>query len=540
MSSTRALLSALLLAAVVVGTSACNREPPAEAAKATPDSAPAKSAKAQPPSDPPAPVELAPKAATTEERISLVENGLMRSVLFKGRNNRHELEDRMAALNVPGVSVAVIHDGEIEWTRAYGVREQGTDHEVDIDTMFQAGSISKPIAVLAALRLVEAGKLDLDEDINAYLEKWTVPANEHTEKQAPTIRHIMSHGAGFTVHGFPGYAADKPVPTLQQVLDGVPPANTKPIRIDKVPGGDFRYSGGGTTVLQQAMIDVVGRPFPEIVATQVLQPAGMTRSTYEQPLPESFHANAASGHGPNGKVVPGKWHTYPEMAAAGLWTTPSDLARVLIDIQNTLADEGGKLLGRKTASMALERQAGGNVGQVGASKGHAGLGFMVSPIGDDLRFGHGGANQGFMGKMTAFARLRTGVVVLANGAGGGQLSSEITNAVADVYGWPGHHLEEIELAPLDVAAFDRIAGTYAFDPNLPLPIKSVRIGRKGEDLIGTLDDGFRFELYPIGPQRYLALQPQRIELTFVEEPGKPTRLQTRLGLMLITATRTDG
>jgi CubicO group peptidase (beta-lactamase class C family) len=535
--STRHVLTALILTAGVLSAAACNRQPAEQATEAelrpAPDEAP------RPPSrtEAPAPRRLSPQAASTEERIALVENGLMRSVRFAGRNNRRKLADRMSQLNVPGVSIAVIYDGAIEWTRGYGVRERGTDGEVDTDTIFQAGSISKPIAVIAALRLAETGKLDLDADINTYLETWSVPANRHTQKQAPTIRHILSHSAGFTVHGFPGYAAGTPVPSLVQVLDGVTPANTEPIRIGTPPGGEFRYSGGGTTVLQQAMIDVVDAPFPTIMASQVLEPAGMGRSTYEQPLPERFHDNAAVGHDALGKPVPGKWHTYPELAAAGLWTTPSDLARVLIDLQQTLAGKGGKLLGRNTVEQALKQQAKGNVGSVGAPLGHMGLGFVVAHAGGDLRFGHGGTNQGFTGQMTAHARLGSGVVVLTNGLGGSHLASEIINAIANVYGWPEHHFEEVDIAPLDEVAFDRIAGTYAFDPNLPLPIKTVTFSREGQMLNARIDDGLTSEMYPVGPRRYLVLEPSPAELVFIEESGKPPRVEAQLGPRKLVATR---
>lgn len=199
-------------------------------------------------------------------------------------------------------------------------------------TLFQAGSISKPVAALAALRLVEQGKLSLDEDVNAKLVSWKVPGNEFTKEQKVTLRRLLTHSAGLTVHGFPGYAAGAQVPTLVQVLNGEKPANTPAIRVDTVPGRLWRYSGGGYTIMQQLLIDVTQKSFPELMRQLVLEPAGMKHSTYEQPLPPARAGEAATAHDANGQPVKGQFHTYPEMAAAGLWTTPTDLALLAIEL----------------------------------------------------------------------------------------------------------------------------------------------------------------------------------------------------------------
>lgn len=265
--------------------------------------------------------------------IAKVESGLSGRVRVVGDPiEAWTLAERMAFHNVPGVSIAVIKDGKIAWAKGYGVLESGREALIDPDTIFQAGSISKPTAVIAALRMVEQGKLSLDAPVNDFLKSWKVPENEFTKKQAVTLRQIMSHGAGLTVHGFPGYAAGAPVPTVPQILDGAPPANTAAVRVDKLPGESWRYSGGGTTIMQLAMTDVSGQDFPALTDELVLKPAGMARSSYVNPLPETNRTNAATAHRRDGGVVPGHSHTYPEMAAAGLWTTPSDLARLALSV----------------------------------------------------------------------------------------------------------------------------------------------------------------------------------------------------------------
>ena len=188
------------------------------------------------------------------------------------------------------------------------------------------------MAASAALYLVEHGKLSLDNDVNEKLRTWKVPENEFTKDQKVTLRRLMSHSAGLTVHGFPGYDLNEPVPTLVQILNGEKPANTAPIRVDFLPGTRVRYSGGGVTIEQQLMMDVTGKPFPALMREIVLDKLGMTDSSYEQPLPPSRAAMTASGTRAHGKVIHGRWHIYPEMAAAGLWTTPTDLSRFAIEI----------------------------------------------------------------------------------------------------------------------------------------------------------------------------------------------------------------
>lgn len=232
--------------------------------------------------------------------------------------------------HIKGLSLAIIDKGEIATAKGYGSTDQSGKVAVTPATLFQAGSVSKPVAALGALHLVEQDKLSLDEDVNIRLKTWRVPENEFTKVEKVTLRRILSHSAGLTVHGFPGYAVDKRLPTLVQILDGSKPANTAAIRVDVIPGSRWRYSGGGYTVMQQMLIDVTGKAFPQFMKEAVLDPLNLEESTYEQPLPDRLVSKAATGYYPNGKKVDGRFHIYPEMAAAGLWTTASDLARLAI------------------------------------------------------------------------------------------------------------------------------------------------------------------------------------------------------------------
>jgi CubicO group peptidase (beta-lactamase class C family) len=244
---------------------------------------------------------------TAEQRIAAVEQNLRPSMVVQGQPIVGvPLAARMAHYNVPAVSVAVIRQGRIDWARAYGLREAGLVEAVTPATLFQAASISKPVAALVAVALAEAGQLDLDADVNTLLRSWQVPANEFTHAAPVTLRRILSHTAGLTVQGLPGYAAGDALPTPGQILDGVPPANSEPIVADVVPGTLGRYSGGGYVLLQQLLEDVLGRSFPAICRDTVLAPLDMCDSTYEQPLPSTWHGVAAVGHRPDGSPVAGR------------------------------------------------------------------------------------------------------------------------------------------------------------------------------------------------------------------------------------------
>ena len=203
---------------------------------------------------PSATTQSAPESkAEVEQHIQHVTSGLIGGVVLKGDEHAtHTLADRMKELNVPGVSIAVLHNGKIEWARGFGVRSLGGP-PVDAETMFQAGSISKPLAAMACLRLVQQGKLSLDADVNTYLTSWKFPSDPVAAGKPVTLRELLTHTGGTTVHGFPGYASTEPVPTLVQVLNGEKPANTPAIRSEAAPMARWNYSGGGYTIMQLAL-----------------------------------------------------------------------------------------------------------------------------------------------------------------------------------------------------------------------------------------------------------------------------------------------
>jgi CubicO group peptidase (beta-lactamase class C family) len=324
---------------------------------------------------------------------------------------------------VPGVSVAVVHDGRIDWAKGYGVREHGKPEGVDTSTLFQAASISKPVSAVVALRMVERNELGLDEDVNRKLKSWTVPENEFTNRRPVTLRGLLSHSAGLTMHGVPEFAADAELPTLVEILNGEFPAASEPVRLFAEPGTMYRYSGGGYIVLQILLTDVARRSFAPLARELVLQPAGMSSSTFEQPLPQHLRQNAAVGHLGNGTPLEGSWHTLPEQAAGGLWTNPTDLASFMLELWRSYHGHSDALLPQTLARLMLTRQID-----------DFGLGLSL-PSAGVFRFQHGGGNAGYRCHMVLSVNQPNGVVIMTSGDAGEQVIWEVFGAIAHAYGW---------------------------------------------------------------------------------------------------------
>jgi CubicO group peptidase (beta-lactamase class C family) len=396
--------------------------------------------------------------------IEQVESGLLPAVVLEGEElPTWTLQERLEHYEVPGVSVAVIEGGAVAWAKGYGVADLETGATVTTETLFQAASISKPVAALAALSLVEEGLIRLDAPVNDYLTSWRLPDNEFTADSVVTLRHLLTHSAGLTVWGFPGYRKDEPfaggqeVATNPQVLDG--DGNTDPVRVYKEPGTSWQYSGGGYTVMEQMVEDVTGLPFHEVLQERVLGPAGMTRSTYAQPLPRDRWSEAARGHRSDGSEVEGEWHTYPEQAAAGLWTTPTDLAALSTHLLRIL--DGSIAEGVLSSAMLDQMLTPNHDGQEGFS--NWGLGFGLSEPGAERTFGHGGSNEGFKANWVVYRDAARGYVVMTNGDRGSPLAGEIARAIAVAYDWPEGKPEARARVHLDSAVVAALAGEYEIE-----------------------------------------------------------------------------
>ncbi len=332
----------------------------------------------------------------------------------------------MQRFNVPGVSVAVIKNSAIHWAKGYGLADVESKRMVETNTLFQAASISKPVTAMAAVRLAQEGRLSLDADVNTILKSWHVPASDLTRDGPVTPRSLFSHTSGADDgFGFPGYEPSAPRPTLVQILNGEAPSNVKNVLFARPPFSAFKYSGGGVTLMQLALTDLTRTPFAEFMRATVLAPLQMTNSTYEQPLPDSMAGRASRAHSREGLARPVPWHVYPEQAAAGLWTTPTDLAKFAIEVQRAMKGPRGAVL---TQASAREMTTPVGVGPFG-------VGFTVDKRGEGWYFSHGGSNWGFQCMVIAHVRKGYGLAVMTNADSGGQVIGEIVARVASAYGW---------------------------------------------------------------------------------------------------------
>jgi CubicO group peptidase (beta-lactamase class C family) len=352
----------------------------------------------------------------TAKDIAAVEKNLFTDA----KGPRFTLAERMEHHMVPGVSVAVIRNGRVAWAKGYGRTEAKGGMAVTATTLFQAASLSKPLAALLALLLVEQGKLDLDGEVNQKLKRWQIPANEFTKKQPVTLRHLLSHSGGVTVHGFLGYHVDDSMPSLVQILKGEKPSTSPALVVNQLPGSAFRYSGGGYCITEALIEDVSGEAFAKLARQRVMDPLGMKLSHHKNPVAVD-NVTDAVGHNAKGEPIPGKRRSHPELAAAGLYTTPTEYAQLLLLLMNNGTHNGKRVLSEKLAGEMLKKQA---------PNAPIGLGWFLEPDG----FGHGGSNVGFRCLALAMPGKQSGLVIMTNGDNGGALIGEIVRSIKDYYG----------------------------------------------------------------------------------------------------------
>jgi len=375
-----------------------------------------------------------PLASAAQQRVDIVPDDvalLIARIEAPQSPRQRELDslslaEVMERFRVPGVSVAVIQDFRVHWVKSYGVADVETGKAVEDGTLFQAASISKPVTAMAALRLAQEGRFSLDDDVNALLKSWKVPSSGPIAAGPVTPRSLFSHSSGSDDgFGFPGYDPSAPRPTVVQILNGEAPSNVGPVLFARPPYQAMKYSGGGLTIMQLALTDLTGVPFAELLRQKVLDPLGIASSTYEQPLPNALAPRAARAHNGAGLSKGAPWHVYPELAAAGLWTTPSDLARFVIEVQKAYRGPAGAVL---TQASAREMIAPVGVGAYA-------VGLSIERRGEGWYFSHGGSNWGFRALIVGHVRNGYGLAVMTNGDNGSAVAAELQARVAAAYGW---------------------------------------------------------------------------------------------------------
>ena len=385
---------------------------------------------------------------------------MIKAVYLKGlKPEKTSLNERMQFYKVPGLSLAVMDQFRVEWAKSYGVKDVQTLEAVTLDTVFQAGALSQPVAAAAALRLVDKGTIDLDADVNASLRHWQVELTPAARGKAVTLRGLLTHSAGFLACADPGTRQDKPELPLRAAVPEEGRKITLPVWIEYEPGSQVLVTEAGYMVLQRLLEDLDGRPIASLLKEDVLDPADMTSSTFEKPLPQRFLPSAALGHLRNGQVLEGKWFNYDELAAKGLWSTPSDLAAFALEIVAEAMGKTPKILSSPLARAMLTPWIGSR-----------GLGFAVDGPADSSHFYLQGKTEGFSCLLVFYPSRGQGAAIMSNSENGGLLIEEILLGLSEVYEWPDYKPQERPLFRLDPSIYQQYVGRYEITPDYALDV----------------------------------------------------------------------
>ncbi|MCX6305896.1 MAG: serine hydrolase [Bacteroidetes bacterium] len=425
------------------------------------------------------------------ESILRIENGLLPAGIIAGEPCKtFSIRDRMQYFDVPGLSIAVMKDHQIEWAKSYGVKEKGTNDSVTLNTMFQAASMSKPVTAMIALKLEEEKKINLEQDINQQLKTWHLPENEFTRQRAVTPGLLMLHLGGLNVPSFPGYSKYDSIPGVKDILNGTSPSNTEAVKVVLVPGSKWSYSGGGYTVLQLLMEEVSGKSFPKLMKDDLFDPLNLSNSTFEHNLTKKQQKSIAKAYKEDGKMVGGGYHIYPEKAAAGLWTTSMDYARMMIELEKSYLGEPGKIIRPETSRKMLKRY-----------RGDMALGIVLKNNGDSLALAYGGWNEGYICDVYSYLKTGNGVVIMTNSNNGYMLIQEIYRSLATAYGWPYFKPATIKTVEVPSSVLSKYAGTFKalLEGNKEYTFDFVQ---KSDGLYFN-DDGKSYKLYPVSETEFL-------------------------------------
>jgi CubicO group peptidase (beta-lactamase class C family) len=350
-------------------------------------------------------------------------------------NERKSLEEIMIEDKVPGLCIAVINNFEIEWVKAFGIKNAETEEPVSIETMFQAASISKSLVATVVLKLVEKGLLDLDEPINSKFKNWTIPSNEFTKDNEITLKHILTHSSGINSPDGGFDREDNSAPTILQVLKGEAPAKNHPVKVEFIPGSKQQYSNHGFIILEKLVEDITGKKLNELAQEFIFKPLGMKDSLFGYPSEEiqkrmSFSHRNGVTYEPHIGLSP---HIF---GCGGLITTPLDLARFALGLINAYRGAKNSILTQTIAQKMISSQVKIDP-HIWFGKTSFGLGVFLDERKDTYFFEHaGGNNPGAASEMIANPNTGQGAIIMTNSlTAHNRLINSLLYTIAEEYGW---------------------------------------------------------------------------------------------------------
>ena len=437
-------------------------------------------------------------ADNVQEKIKQVENNIAGWVQIEGVKSVWTLPERMKYYHVHGLSIAVIHNYKLEWAKGYGWADSSMQIPVTTQTLFQAASISKSLNAMGVLKLAQEKKLNIHTDINDYLKSWQLPGSKFTADKKVTVYNLLNHTAGLNVHGFLGYEKGDSIPSIVQILNGEKPANSEPVRSYAIPGTKVEYSGGGVLISQLIVMDITHEPYDKYQWNQVLKPLGMVNSFYTQPPPKNKTALLATGYDTNGKEINGKYHIYPELAPAGLWTNPIDLSKFIIETQLSYEGKSNKVLSQTMTREMLTPFKGSD----------AGLGVFIDSIGNRIYFQHGGSNEGFKSQYFASLTGGDGVVIMVNSDQDGILR-DVINSVAQAYNWENFYKpQKRKVINVPDDTLQRYVGNYSLNQI------NISVFKKGNNLFLSRNGGAPMQLFFTSNTDFVLMEIQASSVKF--------------------------
>lgn len=440
-----------------------------------------------------------------------IEGNLIPMYSVAGRVERMTIPAMMQQDRIPGMSIAFVDKGQIAWTKHYGYANLEDSIPVGPETVFTGASLSKPVTAIAALNLVEKGLLNLDEDVNLKLEEWKVPETELTEKEKVTLRRLIDHSAGVKNDLWSSYLPGEPVPTLNQMLAGEAPSVDPATSVISEPGSITKYSNPGYSIIQRLLMDVNNQEFDQIIDQLVFEPVGMESSSFKQPIPNSLMDRRAIGYTKD--LEPYPYRLFPYLAAGGIWTTPTDLAKFMIALLNDYHQGTHTLLSKEMAQTIFTKDVMRYV-------------FSLWNWGDDIVFVHYGSNQGFNCIMYGSVDQNQGIVVMTNSDNSFGFFDYIQRAVNSEYQWEYVNPEILNPVAKDISWSDSFLGEYQWRD------RAVSIAKENKDLILEVDDekyvpvqtGDRVFVVPEFPLKITFPENADGRITFWEPDGYPYRI----------------
>ncbi|WP_209912304.1 serine hydrolase domain-containing protein [Chryseobacterium jejuense] len=309
--------------------------------------------------------------------------------------------------HVPGVAIAVIQNGKVLWTQCIGLADMESKKPITTETIFNVGSVSKMVSAWGLIQLSEKGLVTLDESVDPFLVRWKLPVSQYDISKV-TLRRILSHTAGLSVHGYGGSEQGTPLLSLEESLSGKTKRNGESVRLISEPGTKWEYSGGGYTLAQLLLEERTKEKFSDYMKKNVFEPLGLNHTHYE--WTEEMMTSSATAYDASGKPI--KNRIFTEQAAAGLQTTILDLAHFAELSITSDSKQLNKVL-KSTNLQLMEKPV-----LPFSDQGKSGLGYRFMNYEGFETIGHTGENEGWSAGVFMHLPTKSGIVILCNSSNG--------------------------------------------------------------------------------------------------------------------------